>query len=64
MGSRLRSLWRAVSRCTEAARRLASERLCEKVAAAGERSAAAYDDEHLPARVAGDESSAAAGRRG
>lgn len=64
MGDRLRVLWRAVARRIEAARGLGPEDVCGKVAAAGEMSAAAYDDEHLPARVASDHSSAAAGRRG
>lgn len=64
MGNRLRVLWRAVARRTEAVRRLGPEHVCGKVAAAGEMSAAAYDDEHLPARVATDESSVATGVRG
>lgn len=64
ISSGLRALWRVLAKRFEAARRLRSEHLCGGVAAAGEAAAAAYDDEHLPARVAGDASSmAAAGRR-
>ena len=64
IGSRLQALWRALVRPIDAARRLGPEHRCGKITAAGEASAAAYDDERLPGRAAGDAPSVATGRRG
>lgn len=63
MISSLRASSRALARGFEGGRRLGPEQLCGQAAAAGEASAAADDDEHLPARVTSDAFSVAAARR-
>lgn len=63
ISSSLRALSRTLVRSLEAVRRLGPEQLCGQVAAAGKASAAAYDNGHLPARVARDAFSVAAARR-
>lgn len=63
VSSSLRAFWRLFARRLKAARRLSPEHLCGQVTAAGQASAAGYDDEHVPARVAGGASSVAAARR-
>lgn len=63
ISSSLRALGRALTAGFAAVGRLSPEQLCRQVAAAGEASAAACDDEHRPARMPGGASSLAAGRR-